>query len=42
MLMVTPWGAIAQSVELATLGEEAVGSIPALSHRSLLVRSVSV
>ena len=30
-------GALAQSVECATPGEEAVGSIPAVAARSLLV-----
>ena len=35
-------GAVAQSVERATPGEEAPGSIPAVAARSLLVGSVSV
>ena len=35
-------GAVAQSVESKTLGEEVVGSIPAVAARSLLVGSVSV
>ena len=35
-------GAVAQSVEHATPGEEAPGSIPAVAARSLLVGSVSV
>ena len=35
-------GAVAQSVERATLGEEVPGSIPALAARSLQVGSVSV
>ena len=35
-------GAVAQLVELATPVEEVVGSIPAVSTRSLLVGSVSV
>ena len=35
-------GAVAQSVERATSGEAVMGSIPALSTRSLLVGSVSV
>ena len=34
--------AVAQSVELATPGEEVPGSIPAVAVRSLLVGSVSV
>ena len=33
------WGAVAQSVEGATLGE-VMGSIPAVAARSLLIRSV--
>ena len=35
-------GAVAQSVERATPGEEVPGSIPAVAVRSLLVGSVSV
>ena len=35
-------GAVAQSVERATPGEEVSGSIPAVAARSLLVGSVSV
>ena len=35
-------GAVAQSVERATPGEEVPGSIPAVATRSLLVGSVSV
>ena len=35
-------GAVAQSVERATPGEEVLGSIPAVAARSLLVGSVSV
>ena len=35
-------GAVAQSVECATPGEEVPGSIPAGTARSLLVGSVSV
>ena len=35
-------GAVPQSVERATPSEEALGSIPAVAARSLLVRSVSV
>ena len=35
-------GAVAQSVERATPGEEVPGSIPAGAARSLLVGSVSV
>ena len=35
-------GAIAQSVESATPGEEVPGSIPAVAARSLLVGSVSI
>ena len=35
-------GAVAQSVERATPGEEAAGSIPVVTARSLLVGSVSV
>ena len=35
-------GAVAQSVERATRGEEVPGSIPAVAARSLLVGSVSV
>ena len=35
-------GAVAQSVERATPGEEVPGSIPAVVVRSLLVGSVSV
>ena len=35
-------GAVAQSVECATLGEEVPGSIPAVATRSILVGSVSV
>ena len=35
-------GAIAQSVERATPGEEVPGSIPDVAARSLLVGSVSV
>ena len=35
-------GAVAQSVERATPGEEVPGSIPAVAARSLLVGSVSV
>ena len=35
-------GAVAQSVERATPGEEIPGSIPAVAARSLLVGSVSV
>ena len=35
-------GAVAQSVERATPGEEVPGSIPAMAARSLLVGSVSV
>ena len=35
-------GAVAQSIERATPGEEVLGSIPAVAARSLLVGSVSV
>ena len=35
-------GAVAQSVESATPGEEVLGSIPAAAARSLLVGSVTV
>ena len=35
-------GAVAQSVERATPGQEVPGSIPAVAARSLLVGSVSV
>ena len=35
-------GAVAQSVECTTPGEEVLGSIPAVAARSLLVGSVSV
>ena len=35
-------GALAQSVERATPGDEVVGSIPAVAARFLLVGSVSV
>ena len=35
-------GAVAQSVERSTLGEEVPGSIPAVAARSLLAGSVSV
>ena len=35
-------GAVAQSVERATSGEDVPGSIPAVAARSLLVKSVSV
>ena len=35
-------GAVAQSVECATPGEEVPGSIPAVAARTLLVGSVSV
>ena len=35
-------GAVAQSVEHATPGEEVPGSIPGVAARSLLVGSVSV
>ena len=35
-------GAVAQSVERATPGEEVLGSIPTVAARSLLVGSVSV
>ena len=35
-------GAVAQSVERATPGEEVPGSIPAVAARSLLVGPVSV
>ena len=35
-------GAVAQSVERATAGEEVPGSNPAVAARSLLVGSVSV
>ena len=35
-------GAVAQSVERATPGDEVPGSIPAVATRSLLVGSVSV
>ena len=35
-------GAVTQSVERATPGEEVAGSIPAVAARSLLVGSVSV
>ena len=35
-------GAVAQSVERATPGEELPGSIPAVAARSLLVGSMSV
>ena len=35
-------GAVAQSVERATPGEEVLGSIPAVAARSLLAGSVSV
>ena len=34
--------AVAKSVELATPGEEVLGSIPAVAARSLLIGSVSV
>ena len=37
-----PGGAVAQSVERATPGEEVPGSIPAVAARSVLVGSVSV
>ena len=37
-----PGGAVVQSVERATPGEEVPGSIPAVAARSLLVGSVSV
>ena len=36
------WGAVAQSVERSTPGEEVPGSIPAVAARSLLFGSVSV
>ena len=35
-------GAVAQSVERSTPGEDVLGSIPAVAARSLLVGSVSV
>ena len=35
-------GAVAQTVERATLGKEVLGSIPGVAARSLLVGSVSV
>ena len=35
-------GAVAQSVERATAGEEVLGPIPVVAARSLLVGSVSV
>ena len=35
-------GAVAQSVERATPGENVLGSIPAVTTRSLLVGSMSV
>ena len=35
-------GAVAQSVERATPGEEVLGSIPSVGARSLLVGSLSV
>ena len=35
-------GAVAQSVERATPGEEVPGSIPAVAARSVLVGSVSI
>ena len=38
----TSGSAVAQSVGRATLGEEVLGSIPAVAARSLLVASVSV
>ena len=44
----TPWhgggggGAVAQSEECATPGEEVLGSIPTVAAHSLLVGSVSV
>ena len=41
-LSVCTVGAVAQSVERATPGEEVLGSIPAVAARSLLVGSVSV
>ena len=37
-----PGGAVAQSVERATPGDEVRSSIPAVAVRSLLVGSVSV
>ena len=40
--LVTTGGAVAQSVERTTHGEEIMGSIPALAVRSLMVGSVSV
>ena len=36
-----PGGAVAQSVERATPGEEVLGATPAMAARSLLVGSVS-
>ena len=36
------WGALAQSVECASPGEEVLGSIPAVAACSLLVGLVSV
>ena len=41
-LLETLGGAVAQSVERATPGEEVPGSIPAVAACSLLVGSVSV
>ena len=41
-ISLTNGGTVAQLVELATPGEEIVGSIPAVAARSLLVGSVSV
>ena len=41
-LILAAGGAVAQSVERASPGEEVLGSIPALAARSLLVGSVSV
>ena len=35
-------GAVAQSIERATPGEEVLGSIPAVAARSVLVGSLSV
>ena len=40
--LLQPGGAVAQSVERATPGEEVPGSILAVAARSLLVGSVSV
>ena len=40
--MIPPGGAVAQSVERATPGEEVPGLNPAVAARSLLVGSVSV